>query len=34
MTTHSTLPPGTDINEFYLRYGKEETMKLLGGEYV
>ena len=29
-----TLPPGMDINDFYLRHGKEETQRLLGGEYV
>lgn len=29
-----TLPPGMDINEFYLTNGKEATENLLGGAYV
>lgn len=29
-----TLPPGMDVNDFYLTHGKEETEKLLGGAYV
>lgn len=29
-----SLPPGMDINEFYLSKGKDETMRLLGGAYV
>ena len=29
-----TLPPGMDINEFYLQHGKEATENLLGGAYV
>ena len=29
-----TLPPGMDINEYYLTNGEAETKKLLGGVYV